>query len=263
MGICPRNGEKTMDDMIKDMTIVYYTSNYLDDKNPYFLENTRRQLLKAVTGRPIVIVSQKPTMFGDNSTNVCLGDIGRSHFNVYWQILQGCKAAKTKWVALAEDDVLYSPQHFNIQYFVKPEFREGNYFLYDMNKVSIFTWTRPPCFSFRFKRQVVNHLIAKRQMLIDALEERFKRLEELRKINFPERRILKYWGDPGRYEGLLRVTIRPTYEYNAWIPGVVFSHSLAYGYEFNQGRKKKLGDLRITELADWGRAEDILKLWKK
>jgi len=252
-----------MDDMNKDMTIVYYTSNYLDSRNPYFLENTRKQLLKAIVGRPMVIVSQKPTMFGPNSTNICVGNIGRSHFNLYWQILQGCKAAKTKWVAMAEDDVLYSPQHFNIQYFVKPEFIQDDYFLYDMNKVSIFTWTRPPMFSFRFKRQVVNHLIAKRQMLIDALEERFKRLADLRKMGVEDRRIEKYWGDPGRYEGLLKVTVRPTYDYNAWIPGVVFSHDLAYGYAVNQGKKKKLGDLRMIELADWGRADDILKLWKR
>ena len=106
------------------LTIIYYTCNWLDDKNPYFLANTRKQLLEAVEDRPIVIVSQKPTIFGNNSVNVCMGDIGRSHLNIYRQILEGCKAAKTKWVAMAEDDVLYSKQHFNFQYFVKPEFME-------------------------------------------------------------------------------------------------------------------------------------------
>jgi hypothetical protein len=251
-----------MEDLTNETTILYYTANYLDDKNPYFLENCRKQLLTAIGDRPMVIVSQKPTLFGNNSVNVNLGDIGRSHFNVYWQILQGCKAAKTKWVALAEDDILYSKEHFNFFYFVKPEFIKDDYFLYDMNRVSIFTWTRPPMFSYRFKRTVVNQLIAKRQMLIDAMEERFKRLEELRKTT-EERRILKYWGDPGRYEGLLGVTIRPVYEYNSWVPSIVFSHDLAYGYEFNQGKKKRLGDLRMTALADWGSASDILKLWKK
>jgi hypothetical protein len=252
-----------MEDLTKEITIVYYTSNYLDDKNPYFLENTRKQLLVAIGDRPMVIVSQKPTMFGNNSINVNLGNIGRSHFNLYWQILQGAKAAKTEWIALAEDDILYSPQHFNIQYFVKPEFIEKDYFLYDMNRVSIFTWSKPPVFSYRFKRVVVNQLIAKRQMLIDALEERFKKLDELRGIGWPERKIEKYWGDPGRYEGILGVTVRPTYEYNSWVPSIVFSHDLAYGYEFNQGKKKKLGDLRMTALADWGSASKIMSLWKK
>jgi len=251
-----------MEDLTNDTTILYYTCNYLDDKNPYFLENTRKTLLTAIGDRPMVIVSQKPTMFGNNSVNVNLGEIGRSHFNVYWQILQGAKRAKTKWVALAEDDILYSPEHFNFFYFVKPEFIEKDYFLYDMNRVSIFTWSKPPVFSYRFKRVVVNQLIAKRDMLVEAMEERFKKLEELRKI-WPERKIEKYWGDPGRYEGILGVTIRPVYEYNAWVPSVVFSHDLAYGYEFNQGRKKKLGDLRISALSDWGTAESVMSLWKK
>jgi len=243
------------------LTIIYYTCNWLDDKNPYFLANTRKQLLEAVEDRPIVIVSQKPTIFGNNSVNVCMGDIGRSHLNIYRQILEGCKAAKTKWVAMAEDDVLYSKQHFNFQYFVKPEFMEKDYFLYDMNKVSLFTWTKPPMFSFRSKRRVVNHLIAKRQMLIDALEERFARLEVLRKT-MPDEKIIKYWGDPGRYEGILGVTVRPCYEFYSWVPGIVFSHNYAYGYEFNQGKKKKLGDLRIVELAPpWGKASDIVKLF--
>ena len=115
-------------------------------------------------------------------------------------------------------------------------------------------------FSFRSKRRVVNHLIAKRQMLIDALEERFARLEVLRKT-MPDEKIIKYWGDPSRYEDILGVTVRPFYEFYSYQPSIVFSHEFAYGFEYNQGKKKKLGDLRIISLADWGSAEQILKLF--
>jgi len=194
----------------QDYTVVYYTSNFLDDRNPHFLANTRKQLLEACEGAPIVIVSQKPTMFGENSVNVNMGDIGRGHLNIYRQILEGCKRAKTKWVVLAEDDILYSKQHFNFHYFVKPEFIEDDYFLYDMNKVSIFTWTKPPCFSFRFKRQVVNHLIAKREMLIDSLGQyiarsRLKSDGKLDAIEEPDiKKLLKKiklnWEDKPRLE---------------------------------------------------------------
>lgn len=242
-----------------DLTIIYYTCNYLDTKNPYFLENTRKQLLKATEGLPIISVSQLPITFGKN---ICVGNIGRSHLNIYRQILTGCKAATTEWVAMAEDDILYSQQHFHFKYWVKDEFLHGDYFLYDMSKLSIFTWSKPPIFSFRTKRKVVNQLIAPRKMLIEALEERFARLEVLRKT-MREERILKYWGDPGRYEDILGITVRKTYEFYSWTPSIVFSHEYAYGYEFNQGKRKKLGDLRIIEVADWGRAEDILKLYKK
>jgi len=72
---------------------------------------------------------------------------------------------------------------------------------------------------------------------------------------------VKYWGDPGRYEDLLGVTVRESYEFYSWTPSVVFTHENAYGYQFNHGKRKKIGDIRIIELADWGRAEDILKLY--
>jgi hypothetical protein len=253
---------------MEDMTIIYYTSNYLEEKNPYFLKNTWNQLMNVKKDHPVLAVSQKPmdiSFYGSHSdvVNFNMGNIGRSHLNIYRQILEGCKLATTKWVAMAEDDILYSEQHFNPQFFTKQEFLDGEYFLYDMNKVSIFTWeTKHPIFSFRSKRRVVNQLIAKRQMLIDSLEERFERLKVLLKTN-TEEKLIRYWGDPGRYEDILGVTVRKSFEYYSWVPSIVFSHEYAYGYEFNQGKRKKQGDLRIVELADWGRAEDVLKLYKE
>lgn len=247
--------------MYNDLTVILYTSNYLDDKNPYFIENTRKQLLLATNGLPIISVSQTPTTIGHN---ICLGNIGRSHLNIYKQILIGAKAAKTKFVAMAEDDILYSPQHFRLSDYIKKEYLErADHFIYDMNKLSIFTWSKPPIFSFRPHRMVVNHLIAPRKMLIDALEERFNRIPFLKSVGWDERKICKYWGDPGRYEELLGVTPRPTRQEYSWSPSMVFSHEYAYGYENNQGKRKKLGNLLISEVPAWGRAEQVLKLWKR
>lgn len=242
-----------------DITIVYYTSNYLETKNPKFVEKTREQLLKAAGDRPIIVVSQKPTKIG-NSVNVCVGDIGRSHLNIYRQILEGAKAAKTDYVAMAEDDILYSYEHYHPELYIKDEFIQPDILLYDMAKVSLFTWTKPPMFSFRTKRKVVNQLIAPRKLLIELLEERFRRVDYLKLHGWPEEKIIKYWGDPGRYEHLLGVTPRKSYEFYSWVPSVVFSHEHAFGYLY-QGKKKKIGDLRIIELADWGKASDILKLF--
>jgi hypothetical protein len=248
-----------------DLTVVYYTSNVLDTENPYFLENTKRQLSKAIGDIPLIVVSQKPVVkFNQGKfTNICIGEVGRSHLTLYNQILTGCKSAETTWVAMAEDDILYSEQHFHFRYWIREPARlNGNTFLYDMNKVSLFTWAKPPIFSFRTNRKVVNQLIAPRQMLIDCLEERFRKREELLKIGWPEGRILRYWGDPGRYEHQLGVSPRESFEYYGWTPSIVFSHEHAFGY-LNQGKRKKHGDLRIIELADWGKASDILKLYDK
>lgn len=241
---------------MSNLTVIYYTSNYLEKTNPYFLSNTKEQLIKAIDGLPLVIVSQEPTLFGKHCTNVCVGKLGRSHLNIYRQILEGAKAATTEYVALAEDDILYSYEHFHNEYI-------GMYpdkFLYDMNKVSVFTWIKPALFSFRHDRMVVNQLIAPRKLLIEALEERFKRFDELINHGKTEQQIIKYWGDLSRYEDILGVTVRPSKTFMCKMPSLVFSHEHAFGY-LNHGKKKRLGDLRIIELQGWGRAEDAMKLY--
>jgi len=237
-----------------DLTVVYYTCNYLEKENPVFLANTQHFLLKAIGQHPLISVSQKPMDFGQN---ICLGDIGRSHFNIYKQILIGAKAAKTKHVALAEDDILYSYAHFHT---MTPR---PSVFLYDMAKLSIFTWSEPPQFSFRTRRTVVNQLIAPRKMLIEAMEERFTRMEQLLKEGWPIERIESKWGDPGRYENLLGITVREVQEEYFGTPSIVFTHPKAYGYEFNHGKRKRLGDIRIIEEANWGRADQIVQLYSK
>lgn len=256
-----------------DLSVIYYTSNYLEKKNPYFLKNCWNQLLKASEGFPIIAVSQKPMspeFYGSGFTNKVMEGFERSHLNIYRQILEGAKLAKTKFVAMAEDDILYSREHFHPEFSTRMRNITEDTFYFDMSKVSIFTWYKPPIFSFRTKRRVVNQLIAPRQMLIDYLEERFRIwpefVDKMGKIT-PEHKddpdhFLKYWGDPGRYDSILGMKKPRIYEYYSWIPSVVFSHEYAYGYETNQGKKKKHGDIRIVELVDWGKASDILKLYK-
>lgn len=234
-----------------DLTVIYYTCNHLEDTNPYFLANTKKQLLKAIGEHPLISVSHRPMDFG---RNVVVGDIGRSHRNIYYQILVGAKEAKTKYVAMAEDDILYSYEHFHT-YTPKRQT-----FAYDMQKLSLFTWTRPPMYSFRTKRRVVNHLIAHRDMLIEALEERFARIPELKAMGWDDEMINSKWGDPGRYENLLGITPRETEEFYSGVPSIVFTHPNAYGYEFNHGKRKMLGDIRMYDIPIWGKASEVLKL---
>jgi len=247
-----------------DISVIYYTSNYLETENPFFVANTKKQLVKAIGDHPLIAVSQKPMSYESwkfdkkvDYENICLGDIGRSHRNIYWQILQGCKAAKTKYVAMAEDDILYSFAHFHTYV------PRRNVFAFDMEKLSIFTWTKPPMFSFRTKRRVVNQMIAPRKMLIEAMEERFARVDVLKKEGWSDNRINQRWGDPGRYELMLGVTPRETQEFYCEMPSIVFTHPKAFGYETNQGKRKRLGDIKMMEIPHWGRAEDVLKLYNE
>jgi len=232
----------------KDMTVIYYTANLLEDTHPKFVARIKDQLRKASDGLPIISVSHEPLDFGKN---ICVGDIGRSHLNIYKQILIGCKEAETKYVAMAEDDILYSWEHFHCY---RPK---ENIFGYNMSKWSIFTWTKPPTFSYRHRR-VVNSLIAPRDMLVAAMEERFKRLEVLKAEGRKEENIIKFWGDPGRYEDYLGVTIRQTQEFNSSVPNIVYSHEDAYGF-ISRGKRKALGNPRAYVIPDWGKADKFVE----
>jgi len=226
-----------------DLTILFYTSNYINES---FAKEIRDQLIRASEGIPIISISQKPMDFGEN---ICVGDISRSHLNIYRQILIGAKAATTEYVALAEDDVLYSPSHFT-------SFRpDGDTFAYNLNKWSIFTWVNPPTFSY-IPRMVINALIAPRKLLVEALTERFTKWPDDTKTP------VKYWGDLGRYENYLHVTVRKTTTFNSSQCNIVFSHTDAYGY-LGLGNRKKMGDQRVTELDGWGTASDIIKIFKE
>jgi len=256
-----------------DLTVVYYTSNFLEKTNPFFLKNTKDALVKAIGELPLLVVSSEPVnkrtfegYEGEYTNLVADRDFkpireGRHHLNIYQNIMIGSKSAKTEYVAMAEDDILYSHNHFHSPQIYKDFSVHGDAFLYDMNKVSLFTWTNPPMFSFRSKRMVVNQLIAPAKMLADSMEERFERLDYLMNVKGkPEESVLRIWGDPGRYHKHLGVQERKMVQYYCNNPSIVFTHPKAYGY-LNHGKRKRLGDIRIIELHGWGKAKDILKLW--
>jgi len=226
---------------VNDLTIIFYTANYISE---YFAKNVRKQLVKAIGDIPIISVSQKPMDFGQN---ICVGDIGRNTFNIYQQVLTGTKLAKTKYVAMAEDDVLYAPQHFT-------EYRPpDDAFGYNMKKWGIFTWSDPPLFNYKHRRGMTS-LICTKDLLIEALEERFTK--------YPDNESLPpQFGEPGRLDRTLGVTVRKLEEWNSSVPNIVFSHETALAY-LNLGIKKKMGAERVAELPYWGKAKDIAKLYK-
>lgn len=91
---------------MKDKTIVYYTCNEhkaeIDDLARYYLSKV---------GLPIVSVSlNKEIDFGDDRI-VMQGE--RGPLTMHRQIVAGLERVKTKYVFLAESDVLYHPSHFD------------------------------------------------------------------------------------------------------------------------------------------------------
>ena len=232
---------------MNDLTILYYTAN---NEPEYFLGNTQKQLLKAVGDTPIVCVSFKPMTFG--TTNICVGEGGRSNYKLYKQVLIAAQAAKTEFVATAEDDMLYSAEHF--QYRPKKDV-----FAYDIAKWSIFSWVKPPIFSYR-PRKLMSSLIVTREALIRTLEERYAKyptLEEASKTIYP-----LYFGEPGRFEHHLGITPLKTEEYTSSVPNIMFSTQEALGY-LHLGTRKAHSKTQADRVEPWGTAEEVLKLYKE
>jgi hypothetical protein len=226
-----------------DLTVVYYTANVL--REPFF-SRSRKQLAQAADDLPIISVSQKPLDFGEN---ICV-DLSRSYLNIYRQILIGARAAETEFVALAEDDTLYSKEHFTAH---RPKADE---FAYNMSRWSLYTWTKAPVYySIKYHRHSNSALIAPRELLIEALEERFAKYPD--DTTAP----LHYWGEPGRYERVLGVTVRKAVEFFSPVPIITFSHPDAIGYEI-QGTRKAPGELKAYDIPVWGKAEDVLRIWQ-
>jgi hypothetical protein len=225
----------------RDLTVIYYTANFLNES---FAAKVRRQLLLAIGDLPLISLSKKPLDFG---INICEGDTERSVINIYKAVLAGAKTASTKFVALAEDDTLYPPEHF--YNFLPPE----DTFAYNLCKWNIYTWSKPPFFSLKF-RKTLSCLIAPRKLLITELEERFARYPDTDSIP------LKWMGEPGRteYEKNLGITPRKAEEFFSYVPIIVFSHPDALGYQ-TQGNKKKAGNIRAFDIPYWGTAQNVME----
>lgn len=226
---------------MKDLTLIYYTANYIPHN---FAENVIDHLLDQTDGLiPVVSVSHKPVALGKN---ICLGDIGRSAYNIFKQVLIGAKAAKTKYIACCEDDSLYHMEHFS--YRPKP-----GHFAYNVNRLNLApARTGGGAFYFKRTRCGLCMCIAETDLMVEVLEARFKKYPQL------EGTPLGYFcAEPGRQreEGLgLKRNKLETFETKS--PALTFSHKHGLG-----GKRKTLPTDVITKTDPfWG---DATELWNK
>ena len=230
---------------MNDLTIIYYSSNKIPD---YFMENTEKQLLKAAGDIPIISVTFKPMDLG---ANICVGELERSSYTIYKQVLIGAMAAKTEYVAMAEDDVLYPKEYFDYR-------PESGVFAYDRNKWSIYTWDVDPVLLYKDRRTMTN-LIVTRKDLIKTLEERYAKYpHESDVLGTP---LHAFWGEPGRFENSLGITPVANERYSSTVPSIVFSTEEAVGFS-NLGKKKAHRGVRADSVEPWGTAREIMKYYR-
>lgn len=215
---------------MKDITAIYYTAEFIPKS---FSVHVRQILHEATKDIPLIFIYQPK-------------DTPRSHLQIYRNALSGAKSATTKYIALCEDDILYHKEHF--------EYRpKAGIFAYNMSVWSIYTWVKPPLFSYKDRRNL-SQLICERDLFIEAMEERFAKYPDDSKTR------IDIWSEPGKYESNLGVTERQSEKFNTDVPNIAFSHETALSF-LNLGKRKKLGALRVTALPYWGTAEEIIKLY--
>jgi hypothetical protein len=223
-----------------DLTILYITASEMPAHWVGFETN---HLLRAADGAPIISISRKPIDLGTNFIDA----ESKSYWNIYMQMLCGAQLATTPFVAMAEDDVLYTREHFS-------EFRpKPNEVSYDRARWSLFTWERTPMYCVR--QRISNcSLIAPRELLIEALTERGER--------WPDGAPNEITGEVGRakVERRLGVTVRNCAEWYCTNAIVQLNHPSGTD-DTQRTRWKKHGQIKAWDIPHWGKASDIVRVY--
>jgi len=230
---------------MKDLTVIFLTASETPQEFAKYQLDT---LLKAIGDTYLITVSRKPMTIGKN----ILDTYEKSYINIYRQMLIAAREAETPYVAMAEDDVLYPKEHFT---FYRPQL---DIFAYDRSRWSIYLW-KPEVFSLKQRRSNCT-LIAPRELLIKALEERFEKYPD-QSSYLPNKE--KFIGEVGRnnYERHLGLTEWKNEDVHCNVPCIHFNHPTGTDFKMN-GSRKRLGEIKAYDIPYWGKAVDIAKLYK-
>lgn len=225
---------------MNDLTIIFLTTNKIPQS---FAEFHKQHLLIAAKDYPIITVSREPVNIGTNIIDT--GTIG--YENIYHIMLRAAKLATTPYIAIAEDDTLYPPMHFE---FYRPPL---DTFAYNQNRFSLFNWG-VPTYNWR-NRKANTTLIAPRELTIEALEERFAK--------HPNGIRNEHIGELGRanIDKWLGVTVRKSIEVHSELSVIQINHDGGGDDRANRHRKA-LGPIKAFDIPHWGTASELILKYK-
>lgn len=225
---------------MNDLTIIYLTINQMPQRWATF---HMEHLLRAIENRPMVVISKEPMDIGRANTEYLIQSEPPSEWNVYHQLLRGSALADTKYVAVAEDDTLYTRGHFS-------EFRPPDDAVsYNLARWSVFTWRRRPFYT-QIRRHGNFAMIGPRSLVMDAISER--------EDKYPEGHSVA--GEIGRphIERRLRVSRRKLVDWYSREPIVNLAHPKGLS-----GRGKRTGELKAWDIPIWGKAKHLAALYNR
>jgi len=235
-------------DAMKDLTCLFLTMN----KVPW-MKFHNEKMLEAIGDYPLITISRLP-MEGLPGIQIRQGE-EQSHDKIFKMMLVGAKLATTDYIAIVEDDMLYSKDHFEL----RPPL---DTFGYNWNRWVLFTWGEP---MFSFKRRICNGCsILPRLELIDALEERYAKWKDIPHL---------LAGEVGleRVEKALGVKVRKFMPMYSKTPVVQVQHTFGtpgIGSPVKPGDttdlearkvRRRMGMMRAYEIEHWGRSEELIK----
>ncbi|MFZ3301273.1 MAG: hypothetical protein WA152_00995 [Microgenomates group bacterium] len=220
---------------MSDLTIIFLTVNLVPEK---WARYHKKKLLEAADSSNIITISKEPLNWGQNY----IQDEPVSENNIYKQILNGCKIANTPFVAIAEDDTLYTKEHFH-------SFRPTHdSFAYNLSCWGLLTWG-PPTYYWSNKLRNLS-LIAPRKLAIESLEERFAKSPT-------------FYGELGhpKIESRLGLEPRKHMTFFSKQPIVYFQHD--HGLDrLEREHKKQMSNLRSFEIPFWGKSKQLVKKFR-
>ena len=244
-----------------DKTVIYLTDNVLDDNIATLCRNN---IIKSIGGLPLISVSHKPIDFG---INICVGVMDRNSLTINKQMMLALKEVKTKYIAIAEHDCLYTQEHF---LFTPPD---DNVSWYNENVwlMQIYSNGHPEyngMFSIFRGRKANSQLICSTQLMIESTQDRIDMMGDTAWLaKHPDGRI----GEAGHmdYNHAMKLSIGKSVshireklkDYIAKYKGANFNTKLPnidirHEHNFTKNRR---GSKRRYELQYWGKMEDVLK----
>lgn len=224
---------------MNDLTVIYLTQNKLPSG---WMEFQQKTLLEAIGDTKIISVSREPMNLG---TNIIQTE-PESLSNIYWQILKAAKLADTEYIAMAEDDSLYPADHYKHR-------PKTDVFAYNKTHWSLFSWGEP---IYNWRDRMGNYtMIANRESVIDALEERFNK--------YPNGTPEDCTGEIGRPRVHKNLGLKPreTEEFYTNIAVVNICHELGMD-ERARRHRKDFGHLRAYDIPYWGEASDLIERFR-